>query len=187
MLRPQSRPYRPGTNAPCVLASERPSRPATSDYSRNQSWEPKNKKLAKSAKTICRMTCRAVSFRLGCFFAEHGARVGRSSAERPYAEAEGQLAGDESETGSANFFGPIQPWGAAAAPLAARTAWARHRAPPFAITCGPRRAGRALLLAATLVALAWANIDHASYESVWTTRLSVNSAAPVSPSTSASG
>jgi len=33
--------------------------------------------------------------------------------------------------------------------------------------------GALFLLAATLVALAWANIDQASYESVWTTRLSV--------------
>jgi hypothetical protein len=33
MLRPQSRPYLPGTNAPCVLASERPSRPGDERYS----------------------------------------------------------------------------------------------------------------------------------------------------------
>ena len=62
---------------------------------------------------------------------------------------------------------------AAAAPLAARTAWARHLAAPVRDYLRTETGGALFLLAATLVALAWANIDHASYESVWTTELSV--------------
>ena len=33
--------------------------------------------------------------------------------------------------------------------------------------------GALILFAATLAALVWANVDHGSYESVWTTNLSV--------------
>jgi Na+/H+ antiporter NhaA len=62
---------------------------------------------------------------------------------------------------------------AAAAPLATRTAWARHLAAPVRDYLRTETGGALFLLAATLVALAWANIDQASYESVWTTRLSV--------------
>ncbi len=62
---------------------------------------------------------------------------------------------------------------AAAAPLATRTAWARHLAAPVRDYLRTETGGALFLLAATLVALAWANIDHASYESFWTTRLSV--------------
>ena len=63
---------------------------------------------------------------------------------------------------------------AAAAPLATRTAWARHLAAPVRDYLRTETGGALFLLAATLVALAWANIDHASYESVWTTELSVH-------------
>jgi hypothetical protein len=38
MLRPQSPPYLPGTNAPCVLASERPSRPCDERYPAKPSY-----------------------------------------------------------------------------------------------------------------------------------------------------
>jgi Na+/H+ antiporter NhaA len=63
---------------------------------------------------------------------------------------------------------------AAAAPLVARTAWARHLAAPVRDYLRTETGGALFLLAATLVALAWANIDQASYESVWATRLSVH-------------
>ena len=61
----------------------------------------------------------------------------------------------------------------AAAPLAGRTAWARHLAAPVRDYLRTETGGALVLLAATLAALVWANVDHASYESVWTTTLSV--------------
>lgn len=61
----------------------------------------------------------------------------------------------------------------AAEPLAGRTAWARHLAAPVRDYLRTETGGALFLLAATLAALAWANVDHASYESVWTTELSV--------------
>src|SRR4051794_35684756 len=70
---------------------------------------PPEKNLAKSAKEFFQgldWTGPPVYF-LSC--AEHGARVGRSFTGRQYAEAEGQPGEvDESETGSANFFGPTR-------------------------------------------------------------------------------
>jgi Na+/H+ antiporter NhaA len=61
----------------------------------------------------------------------------------------------------------------AAAPLVARTAWARHLAAPARDYLRTETGGALFLFAATLAALIWANVDHASYESVWTTELSV--------------
>ncbi len=62
---------------------------------------------------------------------------------------------------------------AEAAPLAGRTAWARHLAAPVRDYLRTETGGALFLFAATLAALAWANVDHASYESVWTTELAV--------------
>ena len=46
--------------------------------------------------------------------------------------------------------------------------------PPSATSSAPRRAGAAALLAATVAALVWANSPWSdSYESVWTTELSI--------------
>jgi Na+/H+ antiporter NhaA len=61
----------------------------------------------------------------------------------------------------------------AAAPLAGRTAWARHLAAPVRDYLRTETGGALILFAATLAALVWANVDHGSYESVWTTNLSV--------------
>jgi Na+/H+ antiporter NhaA len=61
----------------------------------------------------------------------------------------------------------------AATPLATKTAWARHLAAPLRDYLRTETGGALFLFAATLVALAWANLDQASYESVWTTRLSL--------------
>jgi Na+/H+ antiporter NhaA len=61
----------------------------------------------------------------------------------------------------------------ATAPLVARTAWARHLAAPVRDYLRTETGGALLLLAATLAALIWANVDHGSYESVWTTELAV--------------
>ena len=62
---------------------------------------------------------------------------------------------------------------AAAAPLARRTAWARHLAAPVRDYLRTETGGALFLLAGTLAALVWANLDHSSYESFWTTTLSV--------------
>ena len=57
---------------------------------------------------------------------------------------------------------------------AGRTAWARNLAAPVRDFLNTETAGAAALLAATVVALAWANSPWPdSYESVWTTELSV--------------
>jgi Na+/H+ antiporter NhaA len=61
----------------------------------------------------------------------------------------------------------------AAAPLAGRTAWARHLAAPVREYLRTETGGALCLLAATVVALVWANVDHHSYESLWTTDLSI--------------
>jgi Na+/H+ antiporter NhaA len=62
---------------------------------------------------------------------------------------------------------------AGSAPLAGRTAWARHLAAPVRDYLRTETGGALVLFAATLAALAWANVDHASYESVWTSELAV--------------
>ena len=54
-----------------------------------------------------------------------------------------------------------------------RTAWARNLQTPLRRFLRTETGGAAFLLAATLAALVWANIDAASYESFWRTRLSV--------------
>jgi Na+/H+ antiporter NhaA len=61
----------------------------------------------------------------------------------------------------------------AAAPLAGRTAWARHLAAPVREYLRTETGGALCLLAATVAALGWANVDHHSYESLWTTDLSI--------------
>ena len=56
----------------------------------------------------------------------------------------------------------------------ARTAWARNLAAPVRDFLNTEAAGAAMLLAAALVALMWANSPWwSSYESVWTTELSI--------------
>ena len=54
------------------------------------------------------------------------------------------------------------------------TAWARSAQTPLRAFLRTETGGAAFLLAGTLAALAWANIDEASYERVWTTILSIN-------------
>ncbi len=62
---------------------------------------------------------------------------------------------------------------AGTAPFAGRTAWARHLAAPVRDYLRTETGGALFLFGATLAALVWANVDHASYESFWTTELSV--------------
>ncbi len=59
------------------------------------------------------------------------------------------------------------------APFTMRTAWARSLQTPLRNFLRTESGSAAVLLAATLIALAWANIDVASYESVWQIPLSI--------------
>ena len=54
-----------------------------------------------------------------------------------------------------------------------RTAWARSLQTPLRQFLRTETGSAAVLLAATVAALAWANADAASYQSVWDTRLSI--------------
>src|SRR5439155_9308431 len=54
-----------------------------------------------------------------------------------------------------------------------RTAWARSLETPLRQFLRTETGGAAFLLAATIAALAWVNVDASSYETVWQTHLSV--------------
>ena len=55
----------------------------------------------------------------------------------------------------------------------ARTAWSRNVATPLLRFLRTETGGALVLLAATIVALAWANADYASYTGVWDTHLTI--------------
>jgi Na+/H+ antiporter NhaA len=61
----------------------------------------------------------------------------------------------------------------AEAPYAGRTAWARHLQTPLRTFLRTETGSAAVLLAATVAALAWVNVDPSGYERVWTTQLSI--------------
>ncbi|MEU9887148.1 Na+/H+ antiporter NhaA [Sphaerisporangium sp. NPDC051011] len=61
----------------------------------------------------------------------------------------------------------------AAAPLSGRTAWARRFDTPLREFLRTETGSAAILLAATVAALAWANVDARSYEALWSTDLSI--------------
>src|SRR5260370_32125181 len=58
-------------------------------------------------------------------------------------------------------------------PLSGRTAWARNLQTPLRVFLRTETGSAAVLLAMTLVALAWVNADASSYNALWHTRLSV--------------
>ena len=58
-------------------------------------------------------------------------------------------------------------------PFSGRTAWARNLETPLREFLRTETGGAAVLLAATAAALAWVNIDASSYDSFWSTRLSI--------------
>jgi Na+/H+ antiporter NhaA len=60
-----------------------------------------------------------------------------------------------------------------AAPFSGRTAWARNLRPPLRTFLSTEAGSARVLLGATLLALAWANIDPSGYATVWETELSV--------------
>jgi Na+/H+ antiporter NhaA len=57
--------------------------------------------------------------------------------------------------------------------FAGRTAWARGLQQPLREFLATETGSASVLLAAALAAIAWANVDLSSYESVWHTRLSI--------------
>ena len=66
------------------------------------------------------------------------------------------------------------PSGQSQTPPHERTAWARNLASPVRAFLGNQTGGAAVLLGATVVALVWANSPWSdSYESLWTTKLSI--------------
>jgi Na+/H+ antiporter NhaA len=58
-------------------------------------------------------------------------------------------------------------------PLSRQTAWARNLQTPLRTFLRTETASASILLAATLAALAWVNLDSGSYDSVWHTNLSI--------------
>jgi Na+/H+ antiporter NhaA len=54
-----------------------------------------------------------------------------------------------------------------------RTAWARNLAAPVRDFLSTETGSAAAMLAAVVAALVWANVSNSSYESVWTTKLSI--------------
>ncbi len=62
---------------------------------------------------------------------------------------------------------------AAAATFTGRTAWARNLEAPVRLFLRTETGGAAILLAASVVALIWVNVDAASYEHVWNADLSI--------------
>jgi Na+/H+ antiporter NhaA len=61
-----------------------------------------------------------------------------------------------------------------AAPFSGRTAWTRNLQTPLRAFLNTETGSAAVLLAAVVTALVWANVDDASYERVWTTTLSIH-------------
>ena len=61
----------------------------------------------------------------------------------------------------------------ASLPLSGRTAWVRNLETPLRRFLRTETGSAAVLLAATIAALVWANVDLASYERVWKTTLSI--------------
>ena len=61
-----------------------------------------------------------------------------------------------------------------AAPFSGRTAWARNLQTPLREFLRTETGGAAVLLAATLAALVWVNVDASSYNSLWQTTLSID-------------
>jgi Na+/H+ antiporter NhaA len=55
-----------------------------------------------------------------------------------------------------------------------RTAWARNLASPVRDFLGAEEGGAAVLVAAVVLALLWANVSPSSYQSVWSTRLALS-------------
>jgi Na+/H+ antiporter NhaA len=62
----------------------------------------------------------------------------------------------------------------AAAVVPVRTAWGRSLQTPFRRFVRTETASAVIMLAATVIALVWVNVDASSYEAVWRTRFSIS-------------
>src|SRR5438270_8817781 len=62
----------------------------------------------------------------------------------------------------------------AAAPFSGRTAWTRNLQTPLRAFLRTETGSAAILLAAVVAALVWANVDPGSYERLWSTTLSIH-------------
>ena len=60
------------------------------------------------------------------------------------------------------------------APFSGRTAWTRNLQTPLRAFLTTETGSAAILLAAVVAALVWANVDQASYERLWSTTLSIH-------------
>src|SRR5436190_1579330 len=58
-------------------------------------------------------------------------------------------------------------------PLSGRTAWVRNLEPPLREFLRTETGSAAVLLGAVIAALAWVNVDSASYEHLWRTKMSI--------------
>src|SRR5512133_1583614 len=58
--------------------------------------------------------------------------------------------------------------------LSGRTAWARSLETPLREFLRTETGGAAVLLAAAVAALVWVNVDASSYDSLWSTKLSID-------------
>jgi Na+/H+ antiporter NhaA len=61
-----------------------------------------------------------------------------------------------------------------AAPFSGRTAWARHLETPLRQFLRTETGGAVALLTAAIAALAWVNVDASSYDSLWSTSLTID-------------
>jgi Na+/H+ antiporter NhaA len=68
----------------------------------------------------------------------------------------------------------VEPAAGSAQPYSGRTAWARSLERPLVDFMRTEEGSAAFLLAATVAALVWVNVDRGSYESLWHTRLAIN-------------
>ena len=76
---------------------------------------------------------------------------------------------------------------AAASPFSLRTAWAERLETPLRRFLRTETGGAAVLLAATLAALAWANVDPGGYAATWHTVLLIRSGTRAWPILGAAG
>src|SRR5438034_7903030 len=66
------------------------------------------------------------------------------------------------------------PGRAQAARFSGKTAWARNLQTPLREFLRTETGGAAVLLAGAVAALVWVNVDASSYNSLWTTKLSID-------------
>src|SRR5262249_32778850 len=95
--------------------------------------------------------------------------AGPGRGERGTVQGERDTAQGERGTARAALTGPGP--GAAAT---GRTAWGRHLQTPLRQFLRTETGSAAVLLAATITALIWANVDSGSYESLWRTEVSLH-------------